>query len=92
MCVRTAGELGQAWTLCSDSGVEVRDRTKAEPIDFSNTACHTQLIVFFLLKVSFRSYMTSHRSLPHFDVVLFQLLLRGWALCAMCGVPASASL
>lgn len=29
------------------------DRTKAEPIDFSNTACHSQLIVFFLLKLSF---------------------------------------
>lgn len=29
------------------------DRTKAKTIDFSNTACHSQLIVFFLLKLSF---------------------------------------
>lgn len=80
MLVRTARELGRARTLCSDSGVEVRGRTKAEPIDFSNTARHTQLIVFFLLKVSFRSYMTSRRSLPRFDMALFQLLLRGWGV------------
>lgn len=57
------------------------DRTKAELIDFSNPACHSQLIVFFLLKLSFRSYMTSHHNHPHSDMPLFQQLLRGlWVL------------
>lgn len=78
MLVKSSRELGQAWALCSVSGVEVRDRTKAEPIDFSNTACHSQLIVFLLLKLSFRSYMTSHHNPPHFNMLPFQQSLREW--------------
>lgn len=70
----------RTWALCSVSGVEVRNRTKAEPIDFSNTACHSQLIVFLLLKLSFRSYMTSHHNPPHFNMLPFQQSLRDWCI------------
>lgn len=61
MLGKSGREVCQVWSLCSDSGAGVRDRTKAAPIDFSNTACHSQLIVLFLQQLTVRSYLTSHR-------------------------------